>query len=258
MTTCFRPSSWSICLWSIPMILPTCISSNTAEATKLAMTLLQWPPLLTKNLCRIKLVIQMLCLTTRTLHGILPFGRLSAYAVEHLDIKHRTVKQRDLQFSTVPLSLTGRWTSSSPNLESKSASCSMSVVPVQTSITAPMEPTCVPFAATHTTPRATACETDLTCVLYIHMTPYNPAGWQAALEHCNLSDTFPNLIHNIIHGSPIGNPPPLTSTFLLQNLPSASLYPELIDEELLKELHARQISRPYSIKEAHIIFCGHF
>ena len=101
-----------------------------------------------------------------------------------------------------------------------------------------MEPTCVPFAVTHATPRANVHETDLTRVLYIHTTPYNPAGWRVALEHWTLSDTFPNLIHDIIHGSPIGNPPPLTSTFLPQNLPSASLYPELIDEELLKELHA--------------------
>ena len=156
-----------------------------------------------KNLSRIKLIIQMLCLTTRTLHGILPFGCLSAYTVERPDIKRRTVKRRDQQFSTVPLSWTGRRTGFSPDPESKSASCSMSVVPVRTSITAPMEPTCVPFAVTHATPRATARETDLTRVLYTHTTPYNPAGWRAALEHCNLSDTFPNLIHDIIHGSPI-------------------------------------------------------
>ena len=121
-----------------------------------------------------------------------------------------------------------------------------------------MEPTRVPFVATGATLHAAARETDLTRVLYMHTTPYNPAGWQVALEHCNLSDTFPNLIHDIIHGSPIGNPPPLTSTFLPQNLPSASLYPELIDEELSKELHTCQMSGPYSIKEVHIIFGGHF
>ena len=66
-----------------------------------------------------------------------------------------------------------------------------------------MEPTRVPFVVMGATLHAAARETDLTRVLYIHTTPYNPAGWQVALEHCNLSDTFLNLIHNIIHGSPI-------------------------------------------------------
>ena len=129
-------------------------------------------------------------LTIKMLCAMLPFRCLSAYAVKHLDTKLWTAKPQNLQSSTDLLLSTGKPIGFSPKLESKSASCSISVELVWTSITAPMEPTHVPFVGTDTTPCATACETDLTHVLYIHMTLYNPAGWQAALEHCNLSDHF--------------------------------------------------------------------
>ena len=88
--------------------------------------------------------------------------------------------------------------------------------------------------------------------------PYDPNGWTEALHRCNLSHKFPNLIKDITFGSPIGNPPPLSKTFLLQNLPLAALYPHLIDNELQTETQAHRMSGPYTINQAHTIFCGHF
>ena len=73
-----------------------------------------------------------------------------------------------------------------------------------------------------------------------------------------LSYEFPNLVNDITFGSPIGNPPPLSRTFLPQNLPSAALYPHLINDELRTETHARRMSGPYTINQAHTIFRGHF
>jgi len=121
-----------------------------------------------------------------------------------------------------------------------------------------MAPTHVPSVATAAMPPATACRIDLHQILYIHTMPYNPGGWRAALTHCHISADFPNLVYDIIHGLPIGNPPPLTSTFLLRNLSSANLYPEIIDRELAEETEARRMSGPYTVEEAHAIFNGHF
>ena len=121
-----------------------------------------------------------------------------------------------------------------------------------------MAPTLVPSVATATTLLATAHGIELCQVLYIHMTPYNPECWQATLTHCHISDNFPNLLYDIIHGSPIGNPPTLTSTFLLQNLSTTNLYPDIIDHELAEETEAGCMSGPFTVKEAHIIFDGHF
>ena len=44
-----------------------------------------------------------------------------------------------------------------------------------------------------------------------------------ALTLCSLTSEFPNLVHDIKFGSTIGNPPPLSTTFLLWNLPTADV-----------------------------------
>src|SRR5882672_662450 len=67
----------------------------------------------------------------------------------------------------------------------------------------------VPSAVTHVMALVSAPETSLSDVLYIHTTPYNPKTWLAALSSSNLISSFPNLVHNLTYGSPIGNPPPL-------------------------------------------------
>ena len=119
-------------------------------------------------------------------------------------------------------------------------------------------PTSAPSAATTGTPPATACEIELWKILYIHTTPYSVDGWTAALLQCNILEDFLNLAHDIKLGSPIGNPPPLTSTFLPRNLPSATLYPELIDKEILEETLTGQMSGPFTVADAHVILNGHF
>jgi len=70
----------------------------------------------------------------------------------------------------------------------------------------------------------------------------------------NPSKSFPNLVHDITYGSPIGNPPALFSTFLPSNLPSAEILPEIIDLELLAEVDAGHMSGPFMIAEATTIF----
>ena len=106
---------------------------------------------------------------------------------------------------------------------------------------------------TNNTLPATAHRTDLDKVLYIHTTPYNADGWSTALTLCKLTSNFPNIVHDIKFRSPIGNPPPLSTTFLPQNLPSTDLFPNIIDCELLEEMAANRMSGPFTEEEARYI-----
>ena len=85
-----------------------------------------------------------------------------------------------------------------------------------------------PSVATHITEPPTAPEIELACVLYIHTTPYIPAAWQDVISISNLLPSFPNLVHGITYGFPIGNPPPLSRIFLPPNLVSGHVHPEII------------------------------
>ena len=104
----------------------------------------------------------------------------------------------------------------------------------------------------------TACETELHSVLYKHVTPYIPSAWGSALRIANISHLFPHLVHNLSYGSPIGDPPPLYSTFTPKNLPSSTILPDIIANEIRAELSAGRLSSPFTLDEAHIIFDGHF
>ena len=90
------------------------------------------------------------------------------------------------------------------------------------------------------------------------MTPYIPGAWKQALADAYLTSAFPNLVHDITYGSLIGNPPPLLHTFIPKNLASATLLPDIIENELLNETSSGRMSRPFSVEEAHVIFNGHF
>ena len=111
---------------------------------------------------------------------------------------------------------------------------------------------------TPTTVAAHAHATDFRKVLYIVKTPYIASAWKDALDSSNLTFLFPNLVHDITYGSPIGNPLPLDTTFIPKNLGSTDLHPEIIDNELLEETSAGQMLGPFTPDEAIIIFEGHF
>jgi len=70
-----------------------------------------------------------------------------------------------------------------------------------------MASTLSPFVATYTMGPLGSPDINLSDVLYIHMMPYIPSAWITALSSENLLASFPNPVHNITYGSPIGNPP---------------------------------------------------
>jgi len=92
--------------------------------------------------------------------------------------------------------------------------------------------------------------------LYKTNTSYKPDGWWLAFSAAGLTHTFPNLVHKITYDTPIGSLLPLTHTFIPNNLKSAN--PTYMDKFTQEELDAGCFDRPFSIKEAHSILCGHF
>lgn len=99
-----------------------------------------------------------------------------------------------------------------------------------------------------------ALEIDYNCII----TPYHVEGWATALHECNLLEHYLNIVHDLFYGSPIGNPPPLTYTFIPHNMPHVSEHSAGVDALILDELKAERISGPYTFDEAHVLFRGHF
>jgi hypothetical protein len=72
---------------------------------------------------------------------------------------------------------------------------------------------------------------------YNHIvTPYYVEGWVIALHKCNLLEHYPNIVHDLIYGSPIGSPPPLTYTFIPHNMPSATEHSAGVNAHILDKL----------------------
>ena len=139
-----------------------------------------------------------------------------------------------------------------------SVSCSMSrdhaltllpvhtvTIPVLSAVTNIMRPPHVP-------------ETKSSRILYKTITPYNPFSWKHGLIECNLLSHYPNLICDIKYGSPIGNPPHLSETFIPNNLASVLNNPDFVFSSLAEETASGCMDGPFSIVEAHTIFKGHF
>jgi len=121
-----------------------------------------------------------------------------------------------------------------------------------------METTSAPFAVTAVTRHASAPETDLDTILYKIVTPYVPKAWHLALQQADLLHLFPNLVHNLIYGSPISDLPLLTHTFIPNNLSSAILDLSYMNSFLEEEVASGCMDSPISIDLAHYIFNGHF
>ncbi|TFY82967.1 hypothetical protein EWM64_g1051 [Hericium alpestre] len=110
------------------------------------------------------------------------------------------------------------------------------------------------YAMTSDTECRRALAIEHLCVI----TLYIPSAWESALKHAGLSSKYPTLVHNLIYGAPIGNPPLLASTFIPPNMPNALEHPEFIEEHIAEELATGHLSGPFSLSEAFLFFGGHF
>jgi hypothetical protein len=90
------------------------------------------------------------------------------------------------------------------------------------------------------------------------VTTYIPEAWSRTLEECGLSHKYPFLVNDISFGSPIGNPPNLSYTFIPENMPTALQHPEVVESFIEEERSLGRVSGPYTITEAFVFFGGHF
>src|SRR5882724_7959785 len=89
-----------------------------------------------------------------------------------------------------------------------------------------MEAISAPYVVTAAIWPAVAPEIENCTVLSKNETPYNPRAWHLALQEANLIPSFPNLIHDLVHSTPIGNLPPLIYTFIPSNFALAKIDPD--------------------------------
>jgi len=107
---------------------------------------------------------------------------------------------------------------------------------------------CVVTAATQ---HAVGPKIESGAVLYKVVTPYDPKAWHIALQEASPIYSFPNIIHDLTHDTPIGNLPLLTYTFLPNNLTSVDIDPDYMDSFLV-DLGC--MNGLFSIPLAHLIF----
>ena len=117
-----------------------------------------------------------------------------------------------------------------------------------------MLPTAVPSVLIHPTVHPDALAIEVHQVI----TPYKPKAWEEMLLWCNITKKYPNLVHDLTYGSPIGNPPFLTCSFIPKKLHSANDHAEVIYNYLIEEFEAFEMSRGLSIQQAHTFFGSHF
>src|SRR5882724_11131757 len=101
-----------------------------------------------------------------------------------------------------------------------------------------MVSTSAPSVQTPSMLPSVAPETDLSKILYKVITLYISSAWSQALTNANLKNSYPNLIHGLSFGSPIGNLPPINYTFIPDNLPLANIRPEYITNLINEEVAA--------------------
>jgi len=194
----------------------------------------------------------------------IPFGKTTAAnphfvcGVVPSDTEQVVVTPQSQVEPSTPSIVNGKRINSYQNPTKPSVLASMSMHLVPNTHQLLMAPTLVPYAMTATIPHAVAWGIDLSSILYKVIIPYKPDGWRLALASAGLTDTFPNLVHNITYGTPIGNPPLLTHMFIPNNLSSADIDPAYMDSFIQEELDVGHFDCPFTIQQAHIIFNGHF
>ncbi|GLB45561.1 hypothetical protein LshimejAT787_2400190 [Lyophyllum shimeji] len=87
--------------------------------------------------------------------------------------------------------------------------------------------------------------------------PYNVDGFRFMLDKHNLTDLYPRLLVNLIHGFPLGrNLPRLKKSIVIRNHPSIDQFPSVVQDYIDAELAAGRMSGPFSFEEVERILRG--
>ena len=209
------------------------------------------------------LIIRLLALPHTTSILLIPFVITSnKHSVSNVDslgtgpIPARPRARVKLRGLSSPNGRTTSWSLSSPT--NQYASCSTYEGPAAITTSPCMVNIVAPSAPILNTERPVAPVTDFHQILYKVITPYVPEAWRQALLDVGLTQDYPNLIHDLEFGSPIGNPPSIDFTFIPKNLLSADIMPDYITNLIAGEVLAGRMDRPFSVEEAHLIYGGHF
>ncbi len=88
--------------------------------------------------------------------------------------------------------------------------------------------------------------------------PYNVTAFASLLEKHNLTKSYPQLVHNLQQGFPLGRMPPLPSTIIIPNHPSVQLDIDSVTQYLEAEIATGRMSGPFSPTEVEQILRGPF
>lgn len=89
-------------------------------------------------------------------------------------------------------------------------------------------------------------------------TPYDAQAFASALALHGLSNDYPCLVHNLLHGFPIGEMPVLDSTVVINNHPSCNEHLEEVLDYIGEEVAAGRMSGPYEQRRVEEILGGPF
>ncbi|GLB43927.1 hypothetical protein LshimejAT787_1501110 [Lyophyllum shimeji] len=87
--------------------------------------------------------------------------------------------------------------------------------------------------------------------------PYNVDGFRLMLDKHNLTDIYPRLLVNLIHGFPLGrNLPRLKKSIVIPNHRSVNQFPAVVQDYIATELAAGHMSGPFSLEDVERILRG--
>ncbi|KAJ3563610.1 hypothetical protein NP233_g8831 [Leucocoprinus birnbaumii] len=90
------------------------------------------------------------------------------------------------------------------------------------------------------------------------VTPYDANAFEYLLNKHGLTELYPHLVHNLRHGFPIGNMPPLEKTAIFKNHPSVEKHMDAVDAYLAEEVAAGRMNGPFSQQEVESALRGPF
>jgi hypothetical protein len=90
-------------------------------------------------------------------------------------------------------------------------------------------------------------------------TPLRAEAFASALQHAHLTHRYPSLVHDIIHGFPIGlHMPNVSQNFLPPNHYKTVEEDQIIQAKLTNEVTLGRMSGPFSVSQAEHFFGGPF
>jgi hypothetical protein len=90
------------------------------------------------------------------------------------------------------------------------------------------------------------------------ITPYSANAFEDALKTFNLTTQYPNLVHHLRHGFPMGEFAPITDTTIFPNDPSVETYRLQVDKYLTDEKVAGHMIGPFTQPEMERVCGGPF